>query len=143
MENEKRIIEINGIKMEIDLRTAKRIDEFKIGDNVKVLRRSGNEYTVLAGVIIDFVDFKELPTIQIATFRFDYWGNHLEFINFNAQSKDLEVCGVSEHELALEKNKVVDQFDREIAKKTNELDDILNKKNYLLKHFGKYFTNQQ
>ena len=33
---EKRIIDINGMKMEVDLRTAKRIDTFKVGDNVKV-----------------------------------------------------------------------------------------------------------
>ena len=36
-EDNKRIIEINGIKMEVDLRNAKRIDTFKVGDPVKVL----------------------------------------------------------------------------------------------------------
>ena len=37
MENEnKRIIEVNGVKMEIDLRQAKVIDNYKVGDYVKV-----------------------------------------------------------------------------------------------------------
>ena len=30
-EENKRVVEINGIKMEIDLRYAKRIDTFKVG----------------------------------------------------------------------------------------------------------------
>ena len=34
---EKRIVEIDGVKIEVDLRTAKRIDTFAVGDNVKVL----------------------------------------------------------------------------------------------------------
>ena len=55
MEN-KRIIEINGIKLEVDLTTAKRIDEFKVGDNVKVLRKSYNDtFEVLAGVILAII----------------------------------------------------------------------------------------
>lgn len=137
--NEKRIIEINGVKLEVDLRTAKRIDEFKLGDNVKVLKKNGTDFKVLPGVIIDFVDFKELPTIQIATFEIDYWGAKMEFINFNANCKDVEISKVSEHELELEKDKVMDRLDKEISKKQNELDEIVTKKNYLLKHFGKYF----
>lgn len=135
----KRIIEINGVKIEVDLRTAKRIDEFKVGDNVKILRKSSSDYRVIPGVIIDFVDFKELPTIQIATFEMDYWGAKMEFINFNSQTKDIEVCGVSEHELELEKDKVIDRLNKEIEKKQHELDEIVCKKQYLLKHFGKYF----
>ncbi len=35
MEENKRIIEVAGVKMEIDLRTAKKIENFKVGDNVK------------------------------------------------------------------------------------------------------------
>ena len=34
---EKRLVEINGIKMEVDMRSARRVDTFKVGDNVKVL----------------------------------------------------------------------------------------------------------
>ena len=58
MEN-KRIIEINGVKLEVDMSTAKKIDEYRVGDNVKVLKKdySGN-YDVLAGVIVEFVNLK-------------------------------------------------------------------------------------
>lgn len=37
MEEYKKIVEINGIKMEVDMRHAKTIDTYKIGDRVKVL----------------------------------------------------------------------------------------------------------
>lgn len=38
MENEnKRIIEVNGVKMEIDLRQAKVIDNYKVGDKAGIM----------------------------------------------------------------------------------------------------------
>lgn len=36
MEENKKIIEVNGIKMEIDLREAKIINNYKVGDSVKL-----------------------------------------------------------------------------------------------------------
>ena len=46
---EKRIVEIDGVKIEVDLRTAKRIDTFRVGDNVKVLCKEYNgDFTVEA-----------------------------------------------------------------------------------------------
>ena len=36
---EKRIVEIDGVKIEVDLRTAKRVDSYKVGDNVKILEK--------------------------------------------------------------------------------------------------------
>ncbi|WP_259905100.1 hypothetical protein [Lactiplantibacillus plantarum] len=33
----KETVEINGVKFEIDMDTAKRIDTFKVGDNVSVV----------------------------------------------------------------------------------------------------------
>jgi len=139
MEN-KTIIEIQGVKMEVDFRTAKRIDEFKIGDNVKVLKKDGSTFKVIPGVIIEFVNFKELPTVQIATFESDYWGTHLKFVNFNAETEGIEITKVSNHELILEKSRVIDRLNMEIEKKRNELDEIVSKKEYLLKHFDKYFS---
>ena len=139
MEN-KRVIEINGIKLEVDLTTAKRIDEFKVGDNVKVLQKGGNDYNVLPGVIVEFVNFKELPTMIIATFKQDFWGSRLDFINFNAQTKDVEITLCSEHELKLEKCRVVDKFNIEIEKKKSEMEELINKRDYFEKYFQKYFV---
>ena len=140
---EKRIVEINGIKMEIDLSTAKRIDEFKIGDNIKVLRKDGStSYKVLAGVIVEFVNFKELPTIVIATFETDYWSDHLSFIYFNSQSENIEITPCCEHELKLEKNKVVDLMQQKINKAQKEAEGMQAKLDYFEKCFSKYFSSE-
>lgn len=143
MNENKRIIEINGVKIEVDMQTAKRIDEFRIGDNVKVLTKDYSGYKVLPGVIIDFVNFKDLPTIQIAVFEESYASQNINFINFNARTKDVEIALVSEHELVLEKNKVMDRLNAEIEKKRNEMESIIAKKEYLEKHFGKYFEYKE
>lgn len=143
MENNKRIIEINGIKLEVDLSTAKRIDEFKVGDNVKVLKKNNaDKYDVLAGVIVEFVNFKELPTIIIAVFKMDYWsGATLEFINFNSETENIEITLCCEHELKIEKSRVIDRFDLEIEKKQAEIDVLKNKREYFVNNFMKYFKN--
>jgi hypothetical protein len=138
MEN-KRIIEINGIKLEVDMSTAKRIDEFKVGDNIKVLKDATD---VMPGVIVDFVNFKELPTIQIAVFKQDYWGTQIEFINYNSRTEGIEIMPCSEHELRLEKCRVIDKFNLEIEKKQSEVDELIQKRDWFVKHFAKYFTAQ-
>lgn len=139
MEN-KRVIEINGIKLEVDLSTAKRIDEFKVGDNVKVLRKSySGGYEVLAGVIVEFVNFKELPTMIIAMFKQDYSGSRIEFVNFNSKTEDIEITPCCEHELKLEKCRVIDKMNSEIEKKKAEMEEMTAKRDWFEKHFAKYF----
>ena len=143
MESNKRIIEINGVKLEVDLTTARRIDEFKVGDNVKVLKSGScsNDFDVLAGVIVEFVNFKELPTMIIAVFKQDYWGSKIEFINFNSETKGVEITPCCEHELKLEKCKVMDKMQAEIDKKQHDIEDLINKRDYFEKYFSKYFKN--
>jgi len=136
-----RTIEINGMKFDVDMSTAKRIDEFKIGDNVKVLKKSYNDkYDVLAGVIVEFVNFKDLPTMIIATFRQEYSGSTLDFINFNAETEGIEITLCCEHELKLEKCKVVDKMQGEIDKKRHEMEDMIARRDYFEKYFEKYFN---
>lgn len=139
----KRIVEINGVKLEIDLNTAKRIDEFKIGDNVKVLKKQYSDtYSVYPGVIVEFVNFKNLPTIVIAYLKDEYGGTELEFLNFNAQTEDIEVALVSQHELTLEKSRVIDKFNSKIDKLQTEHDELIAKRNYFQKYFHKYFEQE-
>jgi len=73
MKETTQIIEINGVKMQVDLRYAKRIEEIKVGSRVKVLMKKYNEhYEVKHGVVIGFEPFKNLPTIIISTATVDY-----------------------------------------------------------------------
>lgn len=135
---DKRVIEINGIKLEVDLSTAKRIDEFKVGDTVKVLDNRNDKNEVRCGVITDFANFKNLPTIVVAMYRAgDYWSKpSIEFINYNANIKDIEIVGVTSEEIIVSKETIVDRFNDEIQKKKTELDELIIKRDTFVKYFG-------
>ena len=143
MENNKRVIEINGIKFEVDMQTAKRVDEFKVGDNIKVLRKDYSSHKIENGVIVDFVNFKELPTIQIAVFETSFSGSVIKFLNINEQTEDIEIMPTNPHEMTMEKNKVIDSLDREITKLENEKLDLVAKKDWFLKYYGKHFEGEE
>ena len=138
---EKRIVEIDGVKIEVDLRTAKRIDTFKVGDNVKVLCKKYNDtFEVKPGIITDFANFKERPTIVVAMFNEGSWSSSpsIEFIHIYEGMEDkYEIVYTSDEDLRLTKDGVIEKFEREIAKKKNEAQDLENQLNYFIKHFVK------
>lgn len=139
MDDNKRIIEINGVKLEVDMRSARRIDEFRIGDNVKVLDSRNGKNSVRSGVITDFANFKELPTLIVAMYcPPDYWSKpSVEFLYYNSQTEDVEIVGVSAEETIVSRETVVQKFDDEIAKKRDELNDLIIKRDTFVKYFGK------
>ena len=91
MSENKRIIEINGIKMEVDLSTAKTIDIFRVGDPVKILLKEYGKHTVLPGVIISFNDFHQKPTINVAYLNHSYSFAEIKTAAINADSEDIEI----------------------------------------------------
>lgn len=144
MENEFiREVEINGIKVEVDLRTCKRIDTFKIGDNIKVLKKSYNDnYNVYSGVIIDFVNFRERPAIVIAYFDQNYNAVEIKFETITQDSKDIEIAPCLPHELKINKDRVIDKFDVAIAAKEREADELRQRKEYFINNFAKFFEQK-
>lgn len=138
MDDNKKIIEINGVKIEVDMRYAKRIDQFKVGDTVKVLDNRDNKNEVRTGVITDFAMFKELPTIMVAVYKQgSYWDKPtIEFIPYNANTVGVEIVGVSQEEVIVSKDTIVQKFDDEILKKRDELNDLIVKRDTFVKYFG-------
>lgn len=135
--DEKRVVEINGIKMEVDMRTARRVDTFKVGDNVKVLGKTYNDqHEIKPGIIVDFAMFKELPTIIVAVFNEGSWSGtpSISFEYINGESEE-EIIFASEEEIRLSKDGVIEKFEREIQKKKNECQDLQNQLEYFKKHF--------
>lgn len=135
--DEKRVVEINGIKMEVDMRTARRVDTFKVGDNVKVLGKTYNEtHEIKPGIIVDFAMFKELPTIIVAVFEEGSWSStpRISFEYINNESEK-EIIFASDEEIRLSKEGVIEKFEREIQKKKNEWQDLQNQLEYFKKHF--------
>lgn len=139
MSEDKRIIEINGVKLEVDMRTARRIDEFKVGDSVKILDRRDGKNDMRSGVITDFANFKELPTMMVAMYKAgSYWERPtIEFIPFNAETEGIEIVGVGAEEIMVSRDTVVQKFDDEITKKRDELNDLIIKRDTFVKYFGK------
>ena len=142
--SEKTVIEINGVKMEIDLRHATRIDTLSVGDRVKVLVKKYSDYAVYAGTVIGFEPFKELPTVIVAYLQTEYNSVGIKFIYFNAQTKETEIIkAIDDDQLDIDKAGVTQQFEREIQKKQDELADVIAKRDYFLANFKAYWPEHQ
>ena len=139
MNENKKIIEINGVKLEVDLASAKRIDEFRVGDTVKVLDNRNDKNEVRTGVITDFANFKDLPTIIVAMYKAgDYWTKPtIEFFPYNSNTEGFEIVGVSAEEIIVSRETIVQKFDDEIAKKRDELNDLIIKRDTFIKYFAR------
>ena len=139
MDKDIRIVEINGVKVEVDMRYAKRIDQFRVGDTVKVLDNRNDRNEIKTGVITDFAMFKELPTIMVAVYKAgDYWSKPtIEFVTYNNNTEGIEIVGVSQEEVIVSRETIVQKFDDEIMKKRSELDDLIIKRDTFVKYFGR------
>jgi len=133
-----RQIEINGIKMEVDLRTVKKIETYRVGDRVKVLvKRYSETYETHHGVIVAFDDFKALPTITVCYLSCDYNGD-LTFVSVNSASKDVEIVACND-DVLVEKAEVLKRMQAKIDQKKAEIEDIERKMRYFEDRFGAWF----
>lgn len=139
--NEKEIIEVNGVKLEVDYRVATRIDQIKVGTRVKVLKKEYSNYKVHHGIVIGFEPFKLLPTIIIAVAKVEYSEAKVEFIYYNSETKETEiVVALDDDKEAIDKVNFVKNVDKEIQKKQNEIMELEQKKDYFLEKFASYWT---
>ena len=141
------VIEINGVKMEVDMRHARRVDHFRIGDACKLLL-TGSNYSnpeVVAGVIVDFESFKSLPTIVVAYVKSGYGSTGLDFAYVNEKSADKYelVASSSDSQLAVNKAEVLQVFEREEAKLQAQIDEVRSKRRYFMERFGAYFSSSE
>ena len=141
MEDTKRIIEINGIKMEVDLRQAKVIENYKVGDYVKILVKGYSDYKSYVGNIIAFDDFAKHPTIVVAYLKTEYNSATIEFAYINSESKDVELTALNSWDIPVTKSTILDWFNKERMKKQEEIREIDNKVKVFTELFGKFFEN--
>jgi hypothetical protein len=140
--SETTIIEINGVKLEVDLRHAKKVENLRVGDTVKVLRKEYSDtYKSFAGVIVGFDAFQKLPSIIIACIGDKYDTANITTFCYNAESKDIEIVPANEHDISFDKSDILSKFDKEIEKKYTEIKELESKRNYFLYHFKKYFEH--
>lgn len=146
-ENTKQIIEINGVKMEVDTRFARRVDTLQIGTKVKILEKQsqygGNDTKVYSGVIVGFEPFESLPTIVVCYLQNDYAGAELKFAYVNtATDKRWEIVAAVDDDLPVQKSDVLSKIDREIQKKSDEIAELSRKRDYFLQHFSVHFEGE-
>ena len=95
------VIEINGVKLEVDLRTARRVENIRVGTRVKVLQKKySDSYEIRHGVVIGFEPFLELPTIIIAVAKIEYNSATVEFVYFNSKSEGIQIVVSCDDDLA-------------------------------------------
>lgn len=141
METNKRIIEVNGVKLEVDLSQCRVVENYTVGQPVKVLVKTyGDKFTSYPGMIVGFDNFTSRPTIIICYLEHSYNAADIKFVYFNAESKDIEICPMNSKDLGVEREEIMAAMDAQIASKKNEMDGLIARKQYFLAEFGKYFT---
>ena len=143
MDTDFQTVEINGIKLEVDMRTARRIDTYKIGDRVKVLVKEYQTYKPHPGVIVAFDAFENLPTITVAYVDVNYSKAEIKFVYINSDKPDDAEIAPYNDDILVDKRHVLDLLDKEIAKKNEEIEDLNRKKVYFNKNFALYFADME
>lgn len=137
-------IEINGVKFEVDARTAtlRKIETIAIGARIKILEKNyGDTYEVHHGVVIGFEPFQNLPTVVVAYVKASYsTAPEIKFLYYNAKSTVEIVISDENDREALAASNVIANLDREILKKQNEIIDLQDRKQYFLSNFATYWS---
>ena len=143
--NQKQVVEVKGVKVEVDLSTAQRIDTFAIGTRVKVLRTEYSQAKVLPGVVVGFEPFNDLPTIIVAVFKSSYSDVDIEMIYYNSGSEGVELIAASDvqdfDDLILSRDECLAVFTKQIAKLQAEINGLENKRRYIASKFGLLFKD--
>lgn len=135
-----KIIEVNGIKMEVDLREAKVINKFKVGDPVKLIKNDSGNVKIMAAAISGFVMTDKLSAIEVVWLEEDYWSG-IKFMTAVITSKttEYELVAYSEHDRILNKQSVLNCFNKKQDELEAKLDELRAKRQYFEDNFGKLF----
>ena len=144
MSNEKQVIEVNGVKLEVDMRYAKRIEELRIGSRVKVLdgRGYGARPEVRAGVVVGFEPFPSLPTIIIAYVKTGYNEIGLETVSYNSATEKVEIVASLDDDFSVNRNEVLGWFSRERQKLDEKRAELDAKEQFFNDRFKAYWRDE-
>lgn len=138
------IIEINGVKFEVDARTAtlRQIQNIRIGARVKVLKKKYSEtFEIYHGIVAGFEPFEKNPTVIIAYIENSYGSTpEIKFLYFTSKSEEQIIVSDENDREALQASNITAQIDKEIQKKRNEIQDLEDRKSYFLKNFQGYWN---
>jgi len=139
------IVEVGGVKMEVDLRHATVIHQnLAVGSKVKLLDKSGyGGATVHPGVIVGFNNFESAPTIIVAYVKISYGESspiHFAYINSAEESKKKwDMVPDMDDDMPVARDTVLRSLDRGIEEAQAKLREAMAKREYFLQHFGVYW----
>lgn len=121
MSEQKRIVEVNGMKLEVDMREAVRIDTFKVGTKIQVLEKGnyGNNYTMYPGMIVGIAEFRSKVGILIAYIENCYNGGKLKYATITEDSTNIEIIAAEEEAVMR-----LFTYDDMIRNMSNEIEDL-------------------
>lgn len=120
-QEDKRIIEVNGVKMEVDMREAKKVDNFKIGDPIKVLVKKYDDYENHYGIIVGFTEFQQKPAIDILYVEKSFSDIDLKFETITEDNDQIEIAHAKEYDKKFEKTEVFNRINNEIKELEEEV----------------------
>jgi len=143
MNDEKRIIEINGVKIEVDLRTAKQVEHYKVGDPVKLLVKDsyGSKYNTYPAVIVGFADFRNLPSIEVLYLKEEFDGFNMKFMTVNNQTEDVEIAPFYDYEVIFSRAEIMDKLQKQIESLSEKVRCLESKKRAFDKYFNQAFED--
>ena len=130
-----RVIEINGVKFEVDLRQAVRIEVLKVGQRVRVLTKQYDGYKVSHGVVIGFEPFEKLPTVLVAYVEIGHASCEIKHIAYNAATKDVEIVASIDSE-RLDKETAEANLEKQVAKAEKDVQDAKDRLAYFRHTFS-------
>lgn len=132
-------MEINGMNFEIE-KTLKQTYKFKVGDKVKILKKSYSNYEIYYGMIVGFDDFDNNFVVTLAYLEDGYSKCELK-IEYLTKDSDIKLLPYNE-ELDFRKEYVINKFDKMIEEKEKEIEKIKYEKEFFVKQFGKYIKEE-
>jgi len=144
MSEDGKIIEINGIKFEVDARTAtlRQLSAIKIGSRVKVLKKQyGDNFEVHHGTVVGFEPFEKTPTVIIAYLSGYISSNpEIKFLYYTNKSEEQVIVSDENDRESLNASNITGAIDKEIRKKETEIQDLKDRKAYFLNNFQSYWN---
>lgn len=142
MDDTKQIIEVNGVKLEIDTRYARRIEELRVGSRVKVLIEEYSSTDVYPGIIVGFEPFAKLPTIIVAYVKAGYNDVGLQTVSYNAKTAKVEIVASVDDDFSISKSEVMGWFRRERQKLDEKRAELDAKEEFFLDRFKAYWRDE-
>ena len=134
-------VEINGVVLEFDEKLLVK-QEIRVGDSIQLLSEEYSAPKLYKGVVIQILPFQpEVPAVEVMYIDEGYNSFEIKrkIITPGADSKDKLIKSDGTF-LPFTKDRAIDMLDKVIASKQHEYQEALDKKEYFLKYYNKYFT---